>query len=683
VLGEEPLRTLDEATFAEVLSPKVDGALSLCAVTRDAPLDFFLLFGSFASVLGAAGQAHYAAGNAFLDALAHLLRREGVPATTLDWGPIARVGMAARSDIKDRLARWGFGYISPETMLAAIERAIEAGVTQAALVALDRAKGRGLAAGPSPFLSALSPPSQAPDDAGLRIALREASRPERRERLGAWLRDQIAGVMRARPDDVAVAAPFQELGIDSLMALELRNKVQRELGISLSATVLLSHNSVALLTEHLAGRFEKDTPAVEDGETLRVEQLPERAARLSTGLRLAWDGDPVVPARSALLTGATGFVGAFVLRELLSRSMDVACIARAPTSEEARARVIRALTRYGLWREEWASRLIVHRGDLAKPSLGLDEGGFEALAGRVDLVVHAGASVNWAVPYGSLEPTNVGGTREILRLCAAGRPKVLHYVSSLGTAAIYLTLGRAVPGVDAGARLPKPVQTNGYVQTKWVSEQLMLEARRAGLKVTIHRPGRITGDSTSGVDNLTAGQFFFSILKGCIEMGQAPALDAPLRLVPIDYIARAITELSLHPDGQGVDVNLTNPTPTLLGTLFGTLRGMGWRVAPRDYAEWRADALMLPAVAPNNALVPFAQVLRTLGEEEDEVPFVDGLDPLDDARTRDLLRAAGLGCPVVNEELIRTYAQWYLEAGLLPRPAAADQDEPRESAPGS
>ncbi|HVE82279.1 MAG TPA: thioester reductase domain-containing protein [Myxococcales bacterium] len=664
IVGEEPLRTLDAATFAKVIAPKVAGGWNLHQLTLGAPLDFFLLFGSVSGVLGAPGQAHYAAGNAFLDGLAHLRRRQGLPATSLDFGPIARVGMASRADLQDRFARMGIRPLPPETVLAAIDRALEGGTTQATLASFAPGAGGGLAT--------WARGAAAPEN-DRRAELAALSGPERRDRLQAWLREQIAAVLGARPADVGATTSFSELGLDSLMALELRNRIQRDLGLSLSATVALSHDSVSRLGEHLTGRLDHGTggAAPEPAEAVKLRDLPSLAT-LPEDVRPSWTQPAPARLQRALLTGATGFLGSFLLRELLERGLHVECLVRAESDAQGLSRIRSTLERYGLWRDAYAERLGALRGDLGRPRLGLSEADLAALADRLDLVLHGGAAVNWVLPYRALEPINVGGIRELLRLCCAGRPKALHYVSTLGTIGVYRALGMAPPGVDPQVRMPRLQEPNGYFQTKWVGEQLVLEARRRGLRASVYRPGLITGDSRTGADSATSGQFFFSLIKGCIQMGCAPSWRGSIRVVPVDFVARAVVSVALLPEGQGADVNLTNRRPLAFTDLVEKLRGMGFFLLDEEWRRWREDVLALPRTSPGNALAPFATFLRGLPPDEDAALEVfGGLDPLDDAPARALLGGAGVVCPPVDDALIQTYTRWYLDAGALAPPSTA------------
>ncbi len=183
-------------------------------------------------------------------------------------------------------------------------------------------------------------------------------------------------------------------------------------------------------------------------------------------------------ARRILLTGATGFLGAHLLRTLIDETeATVHCLVR-PGAHGGLERVRRNLAAYRLWSDSDAARVRVVRGDLRRPRLGLDAREFRELAGEVDAIVHAAADVNWVHGYESLRDANVLGTRELLRLACDGTPKPLHFVSS--TSVCHSTIGPksvdetadVFAGVD-GLRL-------GYAQSKCVCRVARSRSGRAG-----------------------------------------------------------------------------------------------------------------------------------------------------------------------------------------------------------
>lgn len=214
---------------------------------------------------------------------------------------------------------------------------------------------------------------------------------------------------------------------------------------------------------------------------------------------------------TVFLTGATGFLGAFILRELLqdeTRVKKVICLVRAKSVEVALERLRDSASGRGVWDEKWVetSRLEVLKGDLDLPQFGLDEAFWAHVAAEADAIIHNGALVHWVYPYEKLRAANVVGTLTAVDLAAATKPKVFVFVSS--TSAIdtdhYVQLsdtlsrdpnGRGgIPESDdlEGAR--SALQT-GYGQSKWVSEKLLFEAGKRGLSGHIIRPGYVVGHS--------------------------------------------------------------------------------------------------------------------------------------------------------------------------------------------
>ena len=136
--------------------------------------------------------------------------------------------------------------------------------------------------------------------------------------------------------------------------------------------------------------------------------------------------------RRIFLTGATGFLGAFLLRDLLhATDAQIHCLVRAADPASGRTRLLAALARWFPGEQLDAERIVAVPGDLAQPFLGLAGATFDQLAAQVDLIVHSGAQINWLTPYAALKPANVLGTATSIRLAAHCRLKSLHYVSSV------------------------------------------------------------------------------------------------------------------------------------------------------------------------------------------------------------------------------------------------------------
>jgi len=266
LLSDGSLLQLDRADFERVLAPKVAGAWHLHQLTRANQLDFFVLFSSVAALLGTAGQANYAAANAFLDALAHHRRSEGRPALSINWGPWSEIGLAAaRSDRGERLSSRGLGSIAPAQGLAALARLLRQSQPQAVVMPFNLARWAEFypASGQSPLFESLRPlagtgESKAKPPAGSIRQMLLNTEPGRRRQalLEQHVREQVAVVLRLAPDRVPLNKPLKNLGLDSLMTLELRNRLEISLDVVLSATLIWNYPTVAALTPFLAGKME-------------------------------------------------------------------------------------------------------------------------------------------------------------------------------------------------------------------------------------------------------------------------------------------------------------------------------------------------------------------------------------------------------------------------------------------
>jgi phthiocerol/phenolphthiocerol synthesis type-I polyketide synthase C len=295
LLSDGTLNEIDPGSFDAAMAPKVLGAWHLHRLTAGMPLDFFVMHSSVASVLGLAGQANYAAASAMLDAIARMRRAEGLPALSINWGPWSEAGLAAASsDRGQRLARLGLGSLSPEQAVAAFAQ-VMATEDRAAQVGIMRFNaGRWCEhhhhAAISPLLSGLRVPVSAkptvPPGPGnsLQEVLEARHAGTRQLAVERYLRERVARVFRVPAARVALRTPLKEQGLDSLMSLELRNRLEAELGIAVPATAIWNYPSVAQLAEHLAQQLgERVSPSPSRRPTPQdARALPDTASAYTT-----------------------------------------------------------------------------------------------------------------------------------------------------------------------------------------------------------------------------------------------------------------------------------------------------------------------------------------------------------------------------------------------------------------
>nr|WP_240807311.1 type I polyketide synthase [Polyangium spumosum] len=262
LLDDATLPNLDEGKLLRPMEPKVFGGWNLHDATRGCSLDFFVTYSSASALLGSPGQSNYAAANAFLDALCQSRASEGLPATSIQWGAFSEVGLAAASDVRGaRVASRGSDSFNPEEGNLLFGRLLERPRPVVGLVRFDVRQWVEFypqMAG-APYLAQLmrerADGQGAAEASGLREALERAAPAERASLLESHLIEQLARVLRLEPGRIDKAAPFASLGMDSLMSLELRNRLEASLGLKLSAALLFTYATTKALAAHLGDRM--------------------------------------------------------------------------------------------------------------------------------------------------------------------------------------------------------------------------------------------------------------------------------------------------------------------------------------------------------------------------------------------------------------------------------------------
>ena len=488
--------------------------------------------------------------------------------------------------------------------------------------------------------------------------------------VGRDLRERIAAIvaetLRIPASTIGPDDTFASLGMDSLAAVELVAAIEDELEAELPLTLVHERPTLEALCRFIEA--DDEDPHQSLAELLRADaELPAEIVPTT--------GKPV-SARDAeriLLTGATGFLGAHLLRGLLDQTnATIHCLVRSAGNEGC-DRVRRNLDSNGLWVDGDADRIVAVQGDLRRPMLGLDARAFHQLACAIDVIYHAAAEVNWVRSYPELRDANVIGTRELLRLACHDGSRPFHFVSS--TSVCHSTRGPR--SVDETTEVSSSIDglQLGYAQSKCVAESLIREAGVRGLPASIVRPSLITGDAKRGrtnPDDLTS-----RFISGCIRLGAAPDLDWRLDCVPADDASRALLRLTLRHD-QGVAVHhiaARHPRHWRECVLWMRLRG--YEISLLPYDDW-AERLRRTTdpTHPLFALRPFflhriedagRLTLPQLFEESRRAQ-------LDSGRSKQTLDRLGVDVHDVDSRLLALYFDDFARVGLLPRAREAACD---------
>jgi thioester reductase-like protein len=370
----------------------------------------------------------------------------------------------------------------------------------------------------------------------------------------------------------------------------------------------------------------------------------------------------VAEPKAIFLTGATGLLGAYLLNELLHKTMaDIYCLVRCHHVDEGKQRLQSNLQFYSLWKETFSSRIIPIVGDLSKRQFGLSEAEFHELAGQIDIIYHNGAQVSFIRPYSALKTINVLATIEILRLAGIIQTKPVHFISTL---AVFLSKKYAPTDQILETDVPEfmPNMKGGYKQSKLVAEKLLIAARERGLPANIYRPVRIMGDSKTGIIG-SLSDSLCSLIKGCIQIGKFPTLDIPIAVLPVDYVSRAVIHLSRQEKLLGKAFHLFNPHQISWKMLFNTVGSLGYSLEEVSYDDWLTELQHKASQQPEDKLYPFLLLfLRAPNNLMAKKPLFDA------HRTFEELANASIVCPKVDTELLPAYLTYFQKIGYIPAP---------------
>lgn len=355
-----------------------------------------------------------------------------------------------------------------------------------------------------------------------------------------------------------------ELGIDSLSLVELSHHLEKIFKDKSDSNAkhasapwwdlrILQAISVGELKAFLSeithsGKISEHAPEIMDLRLKQIERDEHDRMKMDAHLpevRIR-PAAPVPDNGTILLTGATGFLGSFLLEALLRLSRyQIIVLVRASDNAHAKNRVASALERTGLFkgslRQAFSQRVSAIKGDLTKPQLGLNDKMWENLSQELSAIHHCGAQVDYVLPYEQLHSTNVGSTAEIIRLACLGQPKALHYTS---TTFMFGFVARERCMEDE-SNLEMKGLNFGYAQSKWVSEQIVHAAAARGLSIKIYRPSLITASKQG---KYVRTDLMSRILSYMICQSVSPNVTNQLSFIPVDVCANNIVALSLLDD---------------------------------------------------------------------------------------------------------------------------------------
>jgi len=406
-------------------------------------------------------------------------------------------------------------------------------------------------------------------------------------------------------EELSVLDSFFEVGGHSLLATKMVKMINDRFSTNLSIITFMEAPTIRDLSNSLMneGSVSADSATAAakkidlEAEALSLDPsvYPFPTRKGNTMSRFRIESSVLLKPRVIFLTGGTGYLGSHILSQLLQiPGLTTICLARAKTDATAKQRLLQTMEKYELLNETVEaikcsgdsnfpapattrrsdekvdeatdlgvneildSRLIAVAGDLSKPLLGMDTLQFKSLALEIDSIIHCGAEVNLIKPYSSLKESNVLGTQEVLRLATTNgfiktKVKPVHYISTNGIfpvdAKAYSKNSKQEKTTvhlkeDVDLDEFSPFLSEGYAMTKWVAERMCAVAESRGLPISILRPGNMAGSSITGISN--SDDLNYLLLQGIFDTGCAPLVDTDyaLDLTPVDFAAKAVTQLA-------------------------------------------------------------------------------------------------------------------------------------------
>jgi len=450
---------------------------------------------------------------------------------------------------------------------------------------------------------------------------------------------------------VGITDNFFKIGGDSILTIKMLSKIRRNLKTNISLAQLFQNSTIKDISNIINNnevKFQDDTPK------LVLYDLEKAKEDIKKFVPLNISNNMIYP-EGVLLTGATGFLGSYLLTSLLKNTKaDIYCLIRGENLKEIKGKLKNSLNNCNNLTIIKNSRIKLVRGDIGEKYLGLSLKDFNIINNNIDSIYHNAANVHHLYDYKMLRTANVSSTLELLKLFYnKKRPKVFHYISTNSAAMenpTDLFKKKEMEEYEFSS-------SSGYSLTKWVSENILLDAFKQGIPITIYRPGNITGDSVTGYSNYQQNHFLL-VLKGCIQIGVAPDIDFLIEMTPVDILAEAIIKLSLQYNSKGKTYNLENPTKLPFKKYVRELQEYGFNIDIIPAEKWRRK--YVSKIDEKNAMYPLREFY--LNEITHVDSFVEDKMFLE---AQNQLNIIGVKYPNNYKKLIRIYLDFLTKNGFL------------------
>lgn len=468
-------------------------------------------------------------------------------------------------------------------------------------------------------------------------------------------------------ETIGINDNFFHTGGNSLLAAEVVMHTKRQLQKSMSLQDLFAAPTIKALAPILNADKSSTGNTLEIDTLAKTLQLPETIQGTIQTTALNALSKP----RHILLTGATGFVGIYLLHQLCQYTKaTIYCLVRAQTEREALYRLQEISRTHKLSID--FNRIQVICGDVSQNQLGLTDESWQMLCQHIDSIVHNAAWVNHLYDYRQLDKTNTQSVITLLSLASTSRPKPLYFTSTI-SAIVETTqsnqLQESFPTENGNtARL-----TTGYAQSKWLAERLLTQANQRGMLCSIFRLPWITGDSTTGTSDLR-NDHNNCLIKSCIQLGIAPNWQEKINLMPVNVVSQAMAKIIANNPPNAV-YNLANQHAISWPQLIEIINDAGYKVDIVSVSKWH-DAILN---SDNTiALTPFLPSYIDL-EAIQQLPTQRENNQIQIDTAKAMLKSFGTSYPRPNRNLIGKYLLYMQKEQFLAPPSAYQQKTAKAS----
>lgn len=620
VLADGMIENQTWPDFQKTFRAKVDGSWNLHKLTKDMVLEHFVFFSSVTAPLGSPGQSNHVSACTFEDTMTHFRNSHGLTATTINWGQFGMVGVAAEAEAMvirpfspqqginalDVILRTNKNFLTVATFQDALfttlkflpytKRIVDEQVLK--MYGGSQHSKKGLQLSTTQFWEAYH---DSKDDRCAKV-----------EVVKSHTKIVLRHVLRLDVDEnIDENMDLQDMGVDSLMLLELKNHLQEVLGdrVIVTQAAMKDCNTVNLLADRLVQIIEEEGEfsAASPPSLQEVREMIQEDCKVPERIQADNPGSEKRPSEitCVLITGATGTLGSHMLRELLESCTQlekIYCLVRIKNRESGLERLTAVLERQCIMScmKHFDKVVTCIEGNFIEDKLGLSDADYEQLCGEVDAVIHCGAKVNHVefyrnVPGGrnDARSVNVGGLLQLLQFAGAIRTKYLFTMSTM----------LSIDGVNEEGSLKEAwpdletltVFTNrGYVMSKQVCDVLLKEVtERRNIPCKSFRFAELRGSVTTGKSLIESSHILRSLLF-FMKLGLIPETPVPFNFVPMDMATKITVLLMFNDDAPNDCYNVVHGEPGIVQEYFpGLAEEMGHPVTLVETEEYRKRVVQL------------------------------------------------------------------------------------------